>query len=166
MGKRKSWGVVILFTLLLSVSYGQSVEKFHALFISKFVDYINWPSSAKNQVIGVYGNKAVYMELKTMFERKSSGYSAIEINSAQDVSKCDVIYLASSKDGSFNSILSEIGSKSILLITESDKYAKMGADISFFEKNSKLGFNISPNSLKTKNLKVSSSLLSLGVVVD
>ena len=82
-----------------------------------------------------------------------------------DAQKCQLVFLADSKKSEFESINASIDGKEILLVTENEVFIKRGAGISFFLEGTKLRFKINKQTIDSKKLKVSGSLLALAEVV-
>ena len=137
--------------------------KYYALFVVKFTDYIQWPESKVPIVIGVYGNSEIISELGK-FSAKNK-IEVLEMSSPSDIQKCQLVFLGNTKKGEFQSIKSNIGDKSILLVTENGDLVTQGAGISFYADGSKLRFKINKKITDTQNLKVSGSLLALADVI-
>ena len=138
--------------------------KYYALFMTKFTDYIKWPSSPVPIVIGVYGDKEIMSELQKFIASKEN-IEIRDISSPADAVTCQVVFLANSKNEEFELIKKGIGNKEILLVTEAGNFAEQGAGISFFLDAAKLRFRLNKQSIDDKNLKVSSSLLKLAEVI-
>ena len=159
--------ITILFSIGLSwLAFPTSAQnaKFYALFMAKFTDYIQWSNSNDQIVIGVYGSPDIISELRK-FSASKGNIKVIKLSSVNDVQKCQLVFLANSKKSEFESINASIDSKQILLVTENDLFVNKGADISFFFDGTKLRFKINKNTLDSKKLKVSGSLLALAEVV-
>jgi hypothetical protein len=161
--------IITIFMLLIGLgltSKPTSAQnaKFYALFMAKFTDYIQWPSSHDQIVIGVYGNPDIISELQKYALSKKS-IAVIDITSVNDVQKCQLVFIADSKNSEFESINASIDGKNILLVTENDEYIKKGAGISFYLEGNKLRFKLNIETMDAKELKVGGSLLSLANVV-
>ena len=140
-------------------------EKFQALFISKFLDYIKWPSADPHRVIGVLGNTKIYEELKLVASKKAGKFKVIELRGVEEVADCHLVYLGKNKDELFGGLSNTCQSNSVLLVTENSNLAEKGASISFFLEQRKLRFKINKSAIESSNLKISNSLLALGKLV-
>jgi len=138
--------------------------RFYALFMAKFTDYIQWPNSNDQIVIGVYGDQDIIKELQK-YSASKTNIGVIDISSVNDVQKCQLVFIAESKNSEFESINASIDGKNILLVTENDAFIKKGAGISFYLEGNKLRFKLNKETIDTKKLKVGGSLLSLANVV-
>ncbi len=160
----------ILLTIIAALLVGykaqaQDLSKYHALFIGKFVDYIEWPGGKEGLTIGVVGNSRVLPELQTTVEQRGKA-KLKKISGVADASGCDIIYLPSTQGKLFSTIKSAIEGKGVLLVTEDESYAAQGAGISFYTEGGKLKFIINKSATEAQNLKISSSLLSLAKLVN
>jgi len=161
--------IVTVFMLLIGLGWtpkptSAQNAKFYALFMAKFTDYIQWPNSNDQIVIGVYGNQDIISELKKYAASKKN-IGVIDISSVSDVQKCQLVFIADSKNSEFESINASIDGKEILLVTENVAYIKKGAGISFYLEGTKLRFKLNRETMDAKKLKVGGSLLSLADVV-
>ena len=161
----------IIIMLVLTIAMNWIVQpicaqkaKYYALFIAKFTDYIQWPNSNEKIVIGVYGDQEIISELGK-FTAKREKIQIKNISSLADTQDCQVIFLADSKNGEFETINNGIGNKEVLLVTENGSFTAHGAGISFFLDDDKLRFRLNKQTMDSRNLKVSSSLLSLAEVI-
>ena len=145
--------------------------KSYSLFVYNFMKYIEWPpENAKSDfVIGVFGDSPIIKELETLAASKKAKGKTIVIKklaSIDENTNCQLIYVASGKSGQLKTILPYLKSKSILLVTERDGLAKKGADLSFTElEDDILKFEINKQAIEAHNLKIPSSLISLGILV-
>lgn len=169
----------LLIILLASVCVSAGVvqrddtnAKIKAVFLYNFTKYIEWPASYKsgNFIIGVYGNNpTLNAELIKMSSTKSVGSQKFEIRSVSsmaEVSKCHILFVNPDQAASFNEILGKLKGKSTLLVTEKNGLAKQGAAINFVVQDNKQKFELNKSSAEKHNLKVSTNLLSLAIVID
>ena len=161
----------IIITLVLTVAMSWIIQpvcaqeaKFYALFMAKFTEYIHWPNSYDKIVIGVYGDQEIISELGK-FTAKKDKIEIRNISSLADAEKCQIIFLANSKNGEFENINKGIGNREILLVTENGNFAEQGAGISFFLDDTKLRFRLNKQTMDSRNLRVSGSLLALAEVI-
>ena len=161
----------IIITLVLTIAMSWVARpscaqeaKYYALFVAKFTDYILWPNSNDQIVIGVYGNQEVISELDK-FTATRDKIKIMNISSLADIQSCQIVFMADSKKGEFETIKKSIGNKEILLVTESGGFAERGAGISFYLDGTKLRFKLNKHTMETRNLKVSGSLLALAEII-
>ena len=155
--------VVALF--FFATSYGQN-EKFKALFIYNFTNYIDWPGgSGGSFVIAVYGESPIISELQAISKIKKVGAASIEVrkvNSAAEIGNSQIVFVPSQKKKSLTEINQVLTGKPVLIVSDN---ASGDFGINFVEVNQKQSFQVSKSNLESHRLKVSSSLLTLGIVV-
>lgn len=168
---KKYYYLSLLFLLLLSSfnSSGQN-NMFKALFIYNFTKNIVWPSSYNTQdfVIGVYGNSGIVQELNKIAKRKKANNKPIivkKINSTSSMPKMNIIYVPINKSSHLEKIVSTLSKKPTLIITESPGLTKKGSCINFVLIKGDQKFEISKSNIHNRGLKVSNSLLSLGIAI-
>lgn len=160
--------VVILLVSTLNVS-AQNYQ-LHSVFIYSFTKYIQWPPnySKGDFEIGILGDSEITPFLEKMASTKKAGDQRIKINkfsSVDAVSRCHMIFIADSMSGYLRDVLQKLGQSSTLIITEKPGMAKMGSGINFVEKKGKLAFELNKSSLNQNNLKASSELTRLAIVI-
>ncbi|WP_109832129.1 YfiR family protein [Reichenbachiella versicolor] len=155
---------IICFLSIVSLSASAQESKFKALFIYKFAEYIEWPSSPSKIVVGVAGKSDVFNQLST-FAASKDNLEVKNISSASDSKSCNIIFLPNAQSGQLNSYVSTINGNSILLVTENSKLVPQGADIGFYLEQGKLRFLINKGSIESKKMVPSSKLLALGKAI-
>ena len=88
----------------------------------------------------------------------------IEIASPADLDKCHIAYMPQSDKKKIVEIIDASDLSNTLLVTEGD-LMNDGAAISFIFEQSKMKFKISKTKIEQAGLKVSSSLISMGISV-
>lgn len=145
-----------------------NIYRLHALFLYNFTKHVQWSEVGDQFTVGVFGNPLALQEIKKSFTgKKFAGKDIRVINVAGlgDVKVSDLVYVPKSNKSKALNIFEDSDNTNTLFVSEDD-YIQYGYPISFFVKGDKLGFKISKNSIESVGLKVSSSLLSLGTVVD
>ena len=149
-------------------TYGQA-EKVQAMFVYNFTKYVEWPASAKsgNFVIAVYGTSAIYEELIKVADLKTAGSQAIEIkkiNSVDEIASQHMVFVAQNKSKDISEVVSKIGSKPTLIITESAGLIDKGSAINFILVDNKQRFEMKKNNISDKGLKISSELEKFAII--
>ena len=167
----KAKRIMIRFLLLCFVLAGtgnllkaQDISKYQALFMSKFIDYVQWPDGKDDLVVGIVGNSRVLIELQKMVAQKNKA-TVKKISSAADAATCDMIFLPTDQNKLFSTINSSTGGKSVLIITEGEELAKKGSVISFYVDQGKLKFYINKSAASARRLQISGALMSLAKVI-
>jgi hypothetical protein len=143
----------------------QDLSKFQALFMTKFIDYVNWPKGNDNLVIGVMGNSGVLNELQTLLQSKGKNATVKKINSASEVSSCDMLFIPADQAKLFETINSTTAGKNVLIISETENLAALGSIITFYTESGKLRFIINKGAASARSLQISGSLLSMAKVI-
>lgn len=155
---------------LLSVTASAQNERFKALFLYNFTRYLEWPSSVQQGdfVILVIGNKdKMTGELQLLASKKKVGSRSIQVREMRDaggVSQSHMVYVPKSEKSMLASVVAAAGGQPVVVVSDADGAIAKGASFNFTESGGKTQFEVSPSTLERHKIKVSSSLLSLGVV--
>jgi YfiR/HmsC-like len=146
-------------------TFGQN-EKFKALFIYNFTNYIEWPGGNKSFVITILGESPIIGELKAISKIKKVGSLPIEvqkINSSGEVGSAQIVYVPASMKKNLPEITKSLSGKPVLIISDG---AQGEFGINFIEVDQKQSFQISKLNMELRKLKVNSALLALGIPVN
>jgi hypothetical protein len=164
----------ILIMLLAAASTVSAQERptheIHAAMLFNFIKYIQWPNEGDpgEFVVGVIGDDNVYNTLNQWYNGKPKGskkYVIKKLSSAGESSGCQVIYVGKSKNRDFDDIKSNIDGKSILTITDGSGLGQKGSCINFKVIDGKLKFELNQATVTGANLKVSSQLSSMAILI-
>jgi YfiR/HmsC-like len=141
-----------------------------ALFVFNFTKYIDWPDDGFQEfTIGIFGNAAALDVFQKQAIIKKFGQLSIKTKlcaKPSDTRDCQLVYITKPYMLKSKSIISFIGDKPILIVTEGEGQTKISnAHISIYQQNDKSGktsFEISKKNIENSNLKVSSQLLNIG----
>jgi hypothetical protein len=158
----------VFMTAIVSIAFGQA-EKVQAMFVYNFTKYVEWPASTKSGsfVIGIYGNSAIYEELIKVAESKTAGSQPIvvkKIGNANEINDQHMLFIASNKSRELGDIISKIGTKPMLIITESSGLIEKGSAINFVVVDNKQRFELKRENLTDKGLKISSELEKFAIM--
>jgi hypothetical protein len=162
--------IVILFVGGSAFSQERPVHEIYTMMVFNFTKYIQWPDADKSGdfVIGVVGNEDVYKTLSTWYHGKTKGaktYVIKKFNNASEVSDCSVVYIDKSKSGEFEAINSKVKGKGTLVVTDRSGLGAKGSCINFKTVEDKLRIELNQKAMETANLKVSSSLTSMAILI-
>ncbi|TAH20760.1 MAG: YfiR family protein [Cytophagales bacterium] len=166
--------VALIVGLVLIVSAFASAQdvnyKLHAGLLYHFTKQIEWPVSKQSGdfVIGVLGNANLTEALEEMAKNRTVGNQKIvvlQMKTADDASKCNIVYVQKFQNGQFNAVHSKAKSAHVLLITESEDGGKRGAGINFITVDEKLKFELNKTALEESGLKVSNELVKLAIPI-
>ena len=168
---------IILITSFIAVIFQTNevnaqrpMHELHAMLIFNFVKYIEWPADAKGGdfIIAVYGDNDVYDQMNKLYGGKAikgQNVKVISAKSANDINNAHLIYLADNKSGDFDAVLGASTGKPTLLITDKNGLGEKGANINFKTVDGKLKFEINEAAFSKNNLKVSSQLVTMAIVI-
>lgn len=158
----------IFIILLFSVkdSFAQ-YDKYKALYIYNFTKRIDWPESNKEGdfIIGVLGKSEIVDHLKNFTLNKKvidQEIVIVQSNDISDLQNAHLLFITGKYNNQINQIVNLLIDKPVLIIT--DQHNAKG-DINFVETSKELQFQINPEQIRNKNLKVSQSLIKLGTEI-
>lgn len=149
-----------------------TTTKIKAQFLYNFTKYIEWPAAYKqgNFVIAIIGNNKMYNDMNTFFTGKMLGTQKYEVvyfaKPADIMTTCHLIYLPSDFTGSITEVVGKVKNKSTLIVGDKAGMAKQGAGINFVYVDNKQKFEMNKSNISKYELKVSSSLSNLAILVD
>lgn len=145
-------------------------HEIHAAMLFNFIKYVQWPNEgeAGEFVVGVIGDDNVFNTLNQWYNGKAKGskkYVIKKLSSADESSNCQVVYVGKSKNREFENIKNNINGKSILTITDGNGLGQKGSCINFKVIDGKLKFELNQATFTGSNLKVSSQLSSMAILI-
>jgi hypothetical protein len=167
---KKSIFAVLMMVATVVSAQDRPTHEIHAAMLFNFIKYVKWPNEgeAGDFVVGVIGDDNVFNTLNSWYNGKTKGskkYVIKKLASADESSACQVIYVGKAKSGQFENIKSSIGAKSILTVTDGSGLGQKGSCINFKVVDGKLKFEMNQGTLTGSNLKVSSQLSSMAIMI-
>ena len=164
--------------LTLAVSLGhfmagaQEAEpeaKLKAVFIYNFTKYIEWHESAPSDfVIGVAGRSAVrelLLDISKANKAQNRNIVVREFSKPEEIEHCNILFISESFPYPLRSVMSRVDA-GMVTVTEKPGYASLGADFNFVIVNDKLKFEVNIDAINQSQVKVSSQLLKLAIIVE
>lgn len=162
--------LMALVTLLVTTQVTRAQdEKLKAIFIYNFTRYIEWPQKNSTFVIIILGKSTLAAELQGIAGKKKVGNADIEIKtvtSPEEIAEANIIYITNMKSSALPALLPKSKAKNMLIITERPNSCKDGSSINFVNDGGKLIFELCKNNIAACGLSVSSSLFTLGKVIE
>lgn len=160
---KKIISIISVWFLLTSMNSQSEIPRAQAMFIYNFSRLIEWPASYKTGpfVIGVMGASPALTELEAYTLNKTVGAQAIMVkkfNTPAEIANCHILFVPFAKAKSLPEIVTTLGSKSTLLISEKSGAINEGAAINFLIVGDKLKFEIKPSTASAKGINLSSKL--------
>ena len=166
--------LIVVLPAFTPANQGPKVDtgaKIKAVYIYNFTKYIEWPADYQSGdfTIAILGeNASLYKELNNMSKVKKVAnrpFTIKLINNVDEIGKSHIVYIPKDNISLVAKALSKVNGKSTLIVTESPGYAKKGATINFMIAGGRQKFELNKSTAQLHNLKVSSTLESLAVLV-
>ena len=146
-------------------------NKIKAVFIYRFIRYIQWPSFAASKTfdIAVLGDSDMVAPLREIAKLKSVDGKRIRIKQfaePQNLDTCHILFVSASMASRLEEIPPRIKGKNILTISDKEGLANRGISINFIVLGEQLKFQINRRALERAGLKVSSQLIKLAILVE
>ena len=145
-------------------------HEIHSAMLYNFIKYVQWPNEGDGGdfIVGVIGDDNVFNTLKQWYDGKPKGskkYVIRKLASASEATDCQVVYVGKSKNKEFENIKTSITGKSVLTITDGNGMGQKGSCINFKVIDGKLKFELNQGVVTGANLKVSSQLSSMAILI-
>jgi hypothetical protein len=164
--------LILVSFLFVGSTFAQDrpMHEIYTMMVFNFTKYVQWPDSDKpgEFVIGIVGNEEVYKTLSTWYNGKNKGaktYVIKKFNNAAEVTECAVVYIDKSKSSEFDAINSKVKGKGTLVVTDRNGLGAKGSCINFKTVDDKLKFELNQKAIEATNLKVSSALTSMAIMI-
>jgi hypothetical protein len=162
--------VMLLAAVTMVNAQDRPTHEIHAAMLFNFIKYVQWPNEgeAGEFVVGVIGDDNVFNTLNQWYNGKPKGskkYVIKKLSSADESSTCQVVYIGKSKNKEFDNVKNSISGKSVLTITDGNGLGQKGSCINFKVIEGKLKFELNQSTLTSSNLKVSSQLSSMAILI-
>jgi hypothetical protein len=166
--------ILLVFSIFITIGTGVAQERppheIHAAMLYNFIKYVQWPNEgeAGEFVVGVIGDDNVFNTLKQWYDGKPKGskkYVIKKLSSPAESSDCQVVYVGKSKNKDFDIIKNTTAGKSILTITDGNGLGQKGSCINFKVVDGKLKFELNQATVNGSNLKISSQLSSMAILI-
>ncbi len=175
--------VLLLFIAFLSLSADwveypllqqkdDTQAKIKAVYIYGFTKYFEWTNNKEgNFTITVLGeNSNLMTELNITIRNKTVGAQKIEVKnytSIADIDKVSILYITPDKSNLLAEALAKFKGKSVLIITEKQGLAKIGATINFIVKENIQKFELNKTAASKAGLNMGAGIEKLAVnVID
>jgi hypothetical protein len=165
--------IIFVFASLLCFSVGaqeRPTHEIHSAMVYNFIKYIQWPDEGQSGefVVGVIGDDNVFNTLKQWYDGKPKGnkkYVIKKLASATESGECQVVYIGKSKSKEFENVKTSTTGKSVLTVTDGNGLGQKGSCINFKVIDGKLKFELNQGTVTGANLKVSSQLSSMAILI-
>ncbi|HTH57659.1 MAG TPA: YfiR family protein [Cyclobacteriaceae bacterium] len=160
---------VILASTLVNAQE-RPMHEVYSMMVFNFVKYVQWPTNEGNKefVIGVIGNDNMYNTLSSWYSGKPKGnmtYVIKKFKSAGEMTDCQVVFIDRTKSNEFDAVNERVKGKGTLVVTDRNGLGAKGSCINFKTVDEKLKFELNQSAIAASNLKVSSVLSSMAIVI-
>jgi hypothetical protein len=144
-----------------------------AAFLLNFARLIQWPDSAFPDaqdpiVLGVLGKDPFEGTLEDLVADKKVGTRSIKVRRVArlaDVPSCHIVFVSAPEPSPVKEIVAAAQGTSVLLIGDSQDFARHGGAINFYVEEGKVRFAINRRAAEAAGLKISSRMLRLAKLV-
>ena len=161
--------VLAMLTGTVAMAQERPMHEVYSMMVFNFVKYVQWPNDENKEfVIGVVGNSEIYNTLNTWYAGKNKGnkvYVIKKFKDASEVNDCQVIFIDRSKSDQFEAIHAKVKGKGTLVVTDRSGLGSRGSCINFKTVDDKLRFELNQHAIEASNLKVSSALTSMAILL-
>ncbi len=145
-------------------------HEIHAAMLFNFIKYVQWPNEGEpgEFIVGVIGDQEVFNTLKKWYDGKPKGskkYVIKNLGSASEATDCQVVYIGKSRNKDFDTIKTSTTGKSVLTVTDGNGLGQKGSCINFRVIDGKLKFELNQAIVAGSNLKVSTQLSSMAILI-
>jgi hypothetical protein len=166
-------GVLLLLTAPAVLRAESREYEVKAAFLYNFAQFVVWPESAFTNAgepfqIGVLGENPFGGDLEeTVRGETIHGRQMVvkQSNHAEDLAGCQIVFVSKAEAGHWSEVVSQLGSKPVLTVSESAGFAQHGGIVNFYREGGKVRFEINLEAAEKSGLKLSSELLALGRIV-
>ena len=143
---------------------------YESIYIYQFTKYVEFDTGEKNRplVIGVLGNSKAADGLRKITDYANlhkKQFVVKHFTSIHEMESCDILFLTRDNTRKFLMVSAKLKGTSTLFITEDPKLSRRGSCINFVPEDGKITFELSQEQLEQRGLKVSQSLIRLGVLI-
>lgn len=152
-------------------AYGESSVEYDikASLILKFTSFVQWPNNnhpaprPNNLVLCISGKNKFgdifdLAQEENILDRK---LTIKRLGNSSNFKPCHILFVSSPNKNRIRTVLNQVKTLRILVISERKGFSELGAGINFLTVNNKVKFEINKKAITKSGLKVSSELLNL-----
>ena len=147
------------------------LDRFKAVFMYNFVDFVAWPESASDSLFtfGILGESSITVPLREIAAGKSSTIRKLSVEvfgEIDEIDRCNILFVSTGYASRMEELKRTLGNRNILTIADTPGLGARGVAINFYISDGRLRFEINRESLKRAGLYASSQLLKLATLVE
>ena len=142
-------------------------------YIYNIAKFTNWPESTWANAsdpfnLCFYGDDHVSEDFFELKDKQINGHyiRLVKVQSKDDYKNCHIFYIDTPDRRRYRYLLSLIDQQSVLVVTDNSPFFDVGGLINLVETEQRLQFQVSKKQLADSQLKFSSKLLKLAILVD
>jgi hypothetical protein len=176
------WPVVLCFAIAgalgvcpTAVSQSKTAGEYEvkAAFLYNFAKFVEWPersfaSAQSDFTICVLGNDPFGRTLDEALEAKTIGNRRVKLERVKDAAQarqCQMVFVSPSDSQRLPEIIDQLRGASVLVVGETDGFARAGGTVQFTLEEDRVRFTINPDAAERAGLRLSSKLLALAKIV-
>lgn len=144
-----------------------------AVFLFNFAQFVEWPASAFPSpetplVIGVLGEDPFgpYLDETVRGEKVNDRPLVVRrYQSVEEITTCHILFISRAEEGRLKGILDSLRGRSVLTVSDADRFATRGGMIRFVTDHHRIRFRINLEAARAANLTLSSKLLRPAQIV-
>ncbi len=175
---KEAWKIAVFILLYNSFTAQAQIEELtlKALFLEAAIRFINWPDSKDGTnlledtfVVGVFAHDRMLPCLEKVFFKKrvkNKEIRFLKIDSFDQISKCSMIIIPSSKKGSIDKIINITSKNPVLTVSDSPELIIKGVMLSLGIEKSRITCYINESEASKAGFKISHHLLQKSKVIS
>ncbi|WP_413700483.1 YfiR family protein [Psychromonas sp. KJ10-10] len=165
--------LVMIFTSCSVLSATPTISALKVAYLYNIAKFTLWPSDTWDSPTSPfyfcsYGDDDVISELQSLEDKTIAGHpiKLLKPNQENEFKQCHAIYIDTNKGTRYRYLLSLINQDTVLTITDDGAFFDYGGLINLIEKDQRLRFEVNIQQLANSQLKFSSKLLQLAILID
>ncbi len=165
---------------MVSAQPAPTEARVKSAFLYNFAKFVTWPSNTFSSadepvVIGILGKDPLGADLAATVANKTLNtpdspkgrpFKIRQLNSKDDLSQCQILFISVSEENRLPEILKKLGNAPVLTVgNEIKRFAQSGGIINFVKEQDKIRFEINVQAAKRADIKINSTLLNLAKIV-
>jgi hypothetical protein len=144
-----------------------------AVYLYNFGRFVEWPGKVEatpgsSFTVCVLGQDPFGPSLDTILAGETIGGKAVvakRISSAQESGNCQILFLSFTEASRLNKIITDLGKKAVLTVSDMPQFVKSGGMIQFVSEGHRIRFEVNLAATQRAGLTLSSELLKVATVV-
>lgn len=166
--------VISCFTVV-NIAKARSLSELQlkAAYLYHFSKFVKWPTTAfaNEQAefqLCIFGQDPFGGLLDVLGEKKvkKRRLNIRRLNAIREIKNCHILYISSSEVYQWQKIFTWLVGKPSLTVSDVDDFAHKGGMVNFFRIGDKLKFEINLENVEEADLKISSTMLQVGRIVQ